>query len=79
MNTWGQVERRFRARLKVYRTRVKLSQEELASRAGLSRQYVQELEAGTSRSPSLQVLCALAHVLEVEVGDLVSLKAKGKV
>jgi len=74
VNTWGQVERRFRARLKVYRTRRKLSQEELASQAGLSRQYVQELEAGTSRSPSLQVLCALASVLEVEVGDLVSLR-----
>nr|WP_281370057.1 helix-turn-helix transcriptional regulator [Naumannella cuiyingiana] len=52
-----------------------LSQEKLASRAGMTRTHYQQLERGAWKpgqpaNPSLRVLVGLAQALGVEVGDL---------
>lgn len=45
------------------------SQEQLALTAGLDRSYVSQIERAQG-NPSLQVLCKLADVLEVDVNAL---------
>lgn len=45
------------------------SQEHLAFEAGLQRSYISELETG-KRNPTLDVVEAIARVLEVKVADL---------
>lgn len=52
------------------RTRLGISQEELAHRAGLHRTYISLLERG-QRNPSLSVLVALARALKTHLSDLV--------
>ena len=47
----------------------KLSQEELAFRAGVDRSYLSEIENGY-KNISVVVLCNIAKALEVEVGSL---------
>ncbi len=58
--------------LNVMRLRNKrgLTQEELSSRAGLTRHYLIGIEAGV-RNPSLEILAKLADGLGVKVGALV--------
>ena len=46
------------------------SQAELARRAGVTDAYVAQLETGTRRNPSLEVLQRLAKALKVPVTDL---------
>ncbi len=58
-------------RLKKIRVEKKLSQAELAMRVGLSREYVNKIEAGRY-DPPLSTLEALAKVLKVSVAKLVS-------
>jgi transcriptional regulator with XRE-family HTH domain len=55
--------------LKRLRTRNKLSQAALAQRAGLSREYVNKIEAGRY-DPPLSTLNALAKALGVPVTEL---------
>lgn len=55
--------------LKKIRTMKKLSQAALAERAGLSREYVNKLEAGRY-DPPLSTINALAKALGVKVGRL---------
>jgi transcriptional regulator with XRE-family HTH domain len=52
-----------------YRERARLSQEELAHRAGLDRTYVSGIERGI-RNPTVLVLQDLAVVLKVKPADL---------
>jgi len=58
-------------RLKKIRVGKKLSQAALAKRVGLSREYVNKIEAGRY-DPPLSTLEALAKVLKVSVARLVS-------
>jgi transcriptional regulator with XRE-family HTH domain len=58
------------ATLKKIRLRQKLSQAALAKRAGLSREYVNKLEAGRY-DPPLSTLNTLASALGVKVTELV--------
>lgn len=46
------------------------SQAELARRAGVTDAYVAQLETGTRRNPSLEVLQRLAKALKVPVTEL---------
>ena len=62
--------RQMGATLKKLRLRKKLSQAALAKRAGLSREYVNKIEAGRY-DPPLSTLNALASALGVKVTDLV--------
>jgi transcriptional regulator with XRE-family HTH domain len=48
-----------------------LSQEELAEKAGLSRDLISMLERNVRTSPRLSTVSKLAHALDVEVGELV--------
>ena len=55
--------------LKKLRTAKKLSQAALADRAGLSREYVNKIEAGRY-DPPLSTINALAKALKVDVAKL---------
>ncbi len=52
------------------RLRGRITQEELARRAKVSRGYLAALEAGHKRNPSLAILKRLARALGVPVTDL---------
>jgi len=58
-------------RLSYLRHERKLTQEQLAERAGIGNAYVAILEAG-ERSPSFKVLAALAEALRVEPWELLT-------
>jgi transcriptional regulator with XRE-family HTH domain len=54
-----------------YRERARVSQEELAHRAGLDRTYVSGIERGV-RNPSVLVLQEIAGVLQIRPADLLA-------
>lgn len=56
-------------RLKALRTKWGLSQDALAKKAGISREYLARLEAG-QHDPPLSTLTKLAKALRVRVGQL---------
>lgn len=58
--------------LKQLRLKAGLRQSELAERAGLSKQFVCDLEHGRS-SPSSKTIFRLANALRVDAGDLLRL------
>lgn len=58
--------RHFGAAIRRHRTLVRLSQEELADRAGLDRTYVSGIERGR-RNPSLRIVQQLADALGVDI------------
>jgi DNA-binding XRE family transcriptional regulator len=57
----------FAARLKALRDKAKLTQEQLAEKAGLDVGTVRQLEQGTRTNPQWQTVCALARGLERNV------------
>ncbi len=61
----------FGRRLALLRRRAQLSQEALAERAGLSRNYIGLLE-GSQRWPSLDTVMRIQKALAVDVMDLIS-------
>ncbi|WP_349410683.1 helix-turn-helix transcriptional regulator [Pseudalkalibacillus sp. SCS-8] len=48
-----------------------LSLTELAERAGISKSYLSNIERDVNTNPSIQVLLKLAHVLQVDIADIV--------
>jgi transcriptional regulator with XRE-family HTH domain len=60
----------FAANLKALRTRRKVSQEELAHRAGLDRTYISSLER-CIYSPTIDVVQQIADVLQTSAAELV--------
>ncbi len=61
----------FGERVREFRLRLGISQEELADRAQLDRTYVSSLERG-HRNVALENICRLAVALEVDPGSLLS-------
>lgn len=59
------------ANLRRIRLQAKLSQEELADRAGIDRTYMSGLERGL-RNPSLLVMDRIAQALGASIADLVT-------
>ena len=57
-------------RIKQARERQGLTQQMLASKAGISRIYVAKLEAGDRQSPSLPTLERIAQALKLKLVDL---------
>ena len=68
--------RQFGKRLRALREAAKLNQGQLAAKAGLSRTYLNQLEAG-KRDPSLSTLTRLAKALGVKVEALLSAEGGG--
>jgi len=60
---------RLGARIREIRKRRKLSQEMLAERAGISAQYVSNIERG-KENPTLDLLLRLADALKVSLGEM---------
>jgi len=67
----SEIKARFGRRLRQLREANRLSQEELAFRAGLHRTYVSSAERG-ERNVSLVNLVRLARALDVHVSELVA-------
>lgn len=65
------VKRLFGERVREFRSRLGISQEELGDRAGLDRTYVSSIERGR-RNVALENICRLATALEVDPGHLIS-------
>lgn len=59
--------------IRAYRTRKKMSQEDLAARVGMSRPYLSEIENGL-QNPSLIILDSIAEALDATVIDLLQKK-----
>ena len=62
--------RRLATVIRELRERKKLTQEELAKRAKITRSHLALLEAGHRTNPSLDVLKRLARALGVPVGEV---------
>jgi transcriptional regulator with XRE-family HTH domain len=62
--------KRMAMKLKKIRQERQLTQEQLAERAGVTREYIARLEAGRY-DPSLSTIEKLAKALRVKVNDLV--------
>ena len=60
---------RFGAVLKAWRTRRRLTQEELAERSGLSYKFIGEIERGTG-NPTIETVSQLAAALDLDIADL---------
>ena len=52
------------------RERAGLTQDELATKAGISQPYLSQLEAGSVKRPAVQVVHRLAKALGVTIEDL---------
>ncbi|PSB02806.1 helix-turn-helix domain-containing protein [Merismopedia glauca] len=54
-----------------YRTKAKISQEELADRAGIHRTYVSQIERGL-KSPTLSILFEISKSLDITASSLIA-------
>lgn len=67
----------FGANLRAIRNVTEISQEELASRAGLDRTYISLLERG-KRNPSLVCIGKLSKALQISLSDLFDFESNPK-
>ena len=65
------IQSRFGSKLKCLRSQLGLSQEELASRAGLHRTYIGGIERG-ERNVSLANIYKLARAVDLSLGELLA-------
>lgn len=56
--------------VKRYRTKVGLSQDQLARKAGITYSTLTKLESGVNRNPKVKTLQQIAKALEVSLDDL---------
>jgi transcriptional regulator with XRE-family HTH domain len=73
----GQIDRRLGERIRARRLAIKMSQEQLAERLGLTFQQIQKYEKGINRIAASR-LHALAAALEIDVADLIDGIASSK-
>jgi transcriptional regulator with XRE-family HTH domain len=69
--------RRLGAKVKYYRTIAGMNQTVLATKLGISYQYLSRIECG-KQSPSFPLLVSLAEALKIDLADLVSDKDIGR-
>ena len=69
----SEIDLLFAKKLKQLRHARKLTQEELAQRAGIDYKYLQKLEGRTPSSPTLSTLEKLAKGLDISLTELVAL------
>ena len=58
-------------KIREFRTRKRLSLQEVADRVGASKAHIWELETGRARNPSIELVTKLASCFDVGVADLV--------
>ncbi len=68
----------FATNLRRLRHARKLSQDDLAYEAGVSRSYLSQLEKGAAFYPSLKIVEKVARVLDVEPAELLRLPQRRK-
>jgi len=61
---------RLKVRVRTLRRERRMTQEELAKKARVTRDYISQLETGLRDNPSLPVLRRLAKALGVSAGEL---------
>jgi transcriptional regulator with XRE-family HTH domain len=71
------IRRLVRQNVRLFRSRLGISQEELAFRSGLHRTYVSGVERGI-RNPTVVIIGKLAKTLDVEAASLLQAKPKTK-
>ncbi len=64
-------QQRFAKRAKRLRLQIGLTQDKIAKKTGLTREYIARLEQGI-HDPSLSVLVKLARVLKVRIDKLIA-------
>jgi CheY-like chemotaxis protein len=64
-----EIEKRFGASVRSWRTRLRISQEELSFRSGLQRSYISDIERG-ARNVSLKSVEKIADALGISMADL---------
>ena len=69
--------RRLGAKVKYYRTIAGMNQTVLATKLGISYQYLSRIECG-KQSPSFPLLVSLAEELKIDMADLVTDKDIGR-
>lgn len=60
--------------IKKLRKKHKLSQEELAQKAGITYSTLIKIESGANKNPTLQTICKIADALRVSLDELVNRK-----
>lgn len=60
-------------KIKEWRLKRKLTQEELSKLSGISASYIGDLERG-EKEPTISVLCRIAEALKVDIKDLFTYK-----
>lgn len=70
MNEMDKIEMRFGQRVKELRLKQNISQEELAFRCGLSKNYISDVERGT-RNISLKSIEKIADGLAIRIKELI--------
>ena len=73
MNEMDKIEMRFGQRVKELRLKQNISQEELAFRCGLSKNYISDVERGT-RNISLKSIEKIADGLAIRINELFEFK-----
>ena len=73
MNEMDKIEMRFGQRVKELRLKQNISQEELAFRCGLSKNYISDVERGT-RNISLKSIEKISDGLAVRIKELFEFK-----
>ncbi len=67
----------FGKELRKRRLAVGFSQEQVAARAGVTREYVSMLEAGKN-SPTIDVFIRLCHAVDAAPADVITVLARGQ-
>ena len=58
-------------KIKIFRTKMNLSLQDVADRVGASKAHIWELETGRARNPTMDLVTKLAECFGVGVADLV--------
>jgi transcriptional regulator with XRE-family HTH domain len=67
----------FAKELRELRTKAGLTQEEVGSRAGVSREYVSMLESGKN-TPTIDVFIRLCEAIDASPGDVITRLARSR-
>lgn len=72
------LSRNFGAAIRYYREKQGYSLHDVYMKTGISTSYLQRLEVGKRRSPTLPIITKIAEALEVSIEDLIDLKILDK-